>query len=219
VPEDSRQGGRYRLYGRPGTGSAASEAALAEAGADFDIADVAKEPDATARFALVNPRGQVPALVHPDGTVITEGAAILLHIADAFPAARLAPPPGTAARASHDRWLLYFHANVYEGELRRYYPDRYTADPACSEAVETAARDYVQRHYALFENQLEGSDYCLRSGFSVLDIYLWMLVQWMDRDWMEKHCPRIVSVTDRVSHRGHVALAHDRHFGPAAVTT
>lgn len=218
MPEDRGGGGRYRLYGRPGTGSAAAEAALAEAGAAFDIVDVGKEPEAATRFALVNPRGQVPALVHPDGTVITEVAAILQHIADAFPAAHLAPRPGSALRARHDRWLLFFHANVYEGELRRFYPERYTAEASCADAVERAALDYVRRHYALFEAQLDSSDYCLGPGFSVLDIYLWMLVQWMDRDWMDEHCPRIMDVTNRVQQRAKVAPVQARHFGLEAAT-
>ncbi len=144
--------GRYRLYGRNATGSAAVEAAFAEAGVDYDLVDVPRNAGeaAAAGYLAVNPRGQVPALVLPDGTAIAEGTAILLHIADAFPASRLAPPPGSFARAHHDRWLLFLQANIYEGELRRYYPDRYTADPVCTENVRAAAEDYVKRHYALF---------------------------------------------------------------------
>jgi len=208
-------GGTYRLYGRAGTGSAASEAALAEAGAAFETVEVPADRDlaAAAGFHRVNPRGQVPALALPDGTVIAEGAAILLHLADAFPAARLAPPPGSFARAHHDRWLLYFHGNVYEGELRRFYPDRYTTDPAGVPGVQAAAEDYVKRHYALFEAELAAGRYGFGDGLSVLAIYLWMLVQWMDRDWMAAHCPRLLALADAVAARPAVAPVHARHFG------
>ncbi len=181
----------YRLYGRMDTGSAATEAALAEAGADFTVIAVPKDPDAAAAdgYHRINPRGQVPALVHPDGTVITEGTAILLHIADAFPKAHLAPAPGSSARGRHDRWLLFFHANLYEGELRRFYPDRYTTDPDGVPGVQAAAEDYVKRHYVLFEAQLGEMDYALGPQIAVLDIYLWMLVQWFDRDWLADALP------------------------------
>ncbi len=205
----------YRLYGRMDTGSAASEAALAEAGADFSVIAVPKDPEAAAAdgYHRINPRGQVPALVHPDGTVVTEGSAILLHIADAFPQARLAPAAGTSARARHDRWLLFFHANVYEGELRRFYPERYTADPDGVPGVQAAAEDYVKRHYVLFEAQLDGTGYALGPQMTVLDIYLWMLAQWFDRGWLEVHCPRLLAVTDRVAARPAVAPIHRAHFG------
>jgi GST-like protein len=205
----------YTLYGRLDTGSAATEAALAEAGAQYAVIAVPKDPDAAASdgYHRVNPRGQVPALVHPDSTVITEGTAILMHIADAFPKARLAPAPGSSARARHDRWLLFFHANVYEGELRRFYPERYTNDPEGVPGVQSAAEDYVKRHYVLFEAQIEDTDYALGQQITVLDIYLWMLVQWFDREWLAANCPRLLAVTDRVAARPRVAPIHAAHFG------
>ncbi len=44
-------------------------------------------------YLSINPMGKVPAIRHGD-TVVTESAAICAYLADAFPEARLAPPPG-----------------------------------------------------------------------------------------------------------------------------
>src|SRR5215469_6537836 len=44
-------------------------------------------------YLAINPMGKVPAIRHGD-TVVTEAAAICAYLADAFPEARLAPPPG-----------------------------------------------------------------------------------------------------------------------------
>ena len=95
----------YRLYGSLGSGSAAVEAALAETGASYEVAVIDTKEDAhlSETFRRINPRQQVPALQLPDGSVMTEGSAMLLHLADAFPEADLAPRPGTPARAQHDR--------------------------------------------------------------------------------------------------------------------
>ena len=60
------------------------------------------KPSSYDEFRAFSPAGQVPVLIHPDGTVITESPAILTHIADSFPAARLIPAPGSSARAFHD---------------------------------------------------------------------------------------------------------------------
>ncbi len=55
-------------------------------------------------FLAINPMGKVPAIRHGDA-VVTESAAICAYLADAFPAAELAPPP--SARAAYYRWLFF----------------------------------------------------------------------------------------------------------------
>ena len=57
-------------------------------------------------YLAINPMGKVPALRHGE-VVVTEAAAICAYLADAFPQAGLAPPPGDKARAPYYRWLFY----------------------------------------------------------------------------------------------------------------
>lgn len=57
-------------------------------------------------FRAVNPMGKVPALRH-GAAVVTEAAAICAYLADAFPDAGLAPPPGDPRRAAYYRWLFF----------------------------------------------------------------------------------------------------------------
>src|SRR5215472_4391526 len=57
-------------------------------------------------YLAINPMGKVPAIRHGD-TVVTEAAAICAYLADAFPEARLAPPPGDRLRGSYYRWLFF----------------------------------------------------------------------------------------------------------------
>lgn len=89
----------YRLFSRHQTGGMAIEAALDEAGVPYELVDVPRPvtPEQKAEFAKINPRLQVPVLLHPDGTVITEGPAILHHLGDAFPDAGLIPPSGSTS--------------------------------------------------------------------------------------------------------------------------
>ncbi|MGL4279974.1 MAG: glutathione S-transferase family protein [Albidovulum sp.] len=208
----------YVLYGRRQTGSMVVEAALALAGAAYSFRAVPSpgSDEERAAYAKINPRGQVPALIHPDGTVITEGPAILNHLADAFPTAGLAPPPGSALRAWHDRWLAFFHANVYEGMLRELFPDRYTTDAAGTAALSAAATAYVRRHFLIFEAELahrpEGGFYC-GAGPSVLDLYLWMLCFWLDADWLAANCPRLFAHWQRMREREALAPVEAAHFG------
>jgi glutathione S-transferase len=205
----------YVLYGWKLTGSLAIEAAFAEAGIDFELVPVSRKTDEnlTAEFRRINPRQQLPAVRLPDGSHIAEGPAILLHIADACPDMNLAPKPGSFARVHHDRWLSYFQANIYEGELRKLFPARYTSDAACAASVQEAAISYVERHYALFEEQLGTGPYVFGGHFTVLDIYVWMLAQWMPQDWLAAQCPKVKRLSDTVATRPKVAPVHTYHFG------
>jgi glutathione S-transferase len=57
-------------------------------------------------YLAINPMGKVPAIRHGE-TVVTEGAAICAYLADAFPQAGLAPPPGSKLRGPYYRWLFF----------------------------------------------------------------------------------------------------------------
>lgn len=206
----------YRLYGWPQTGSMAIEGALAEAGVRFEVIAVDLQADAnlTADFTALNPRQQLPTLVLPDGTVVTECPAILAHIADAFPQARLAPEPGSSARARHDRWTAFFHANIYEAMLREAYSDRYTTDPATAPAVSAAATAYIHRHFQIFEGELGEGPYLFGRKLSMSDILLWMLCYWTDADWLAATCPGIDRLRATASARPALGAVLARHYGP-----
>jgi glutathione S-transferase len=80
---------------------------LEEVGAPYrtEIMDYATTLKAPAYLAI-NPMGKLPAITH-GGTVVTEAAAVCAYLADAFPAAGLAPAPTDKARAPYLRWLFF----------------------------------------------------------------------------------------------------------------
>ncbi len=205
----------YKIYGWKLTGSLATEAALKEAGASYEIVpvNIRAGEQHQEEYGRINPRRQVPALALPDGSIMTEGAAILLHIADAHPQSRLAPPPGSSERAQHDRWLFFFAVNVYEGELRKGVPQNYISSADCVEAVKAAADIYVERHYRIFEEALGDGPYTFGDSFTVLDIYIWMLAQWMPPDWLAEVCPKINRLVESAKVRPNIAPVQKWHFG------
>lgn len=205
----------YKLYGTTFTSTCAVKAALAEAGAPFEEVEITtkKKQHLTKAYRRTNPRQQVPALMLPDGTIMTESAAMLLHIADAYPKARLAPTPGTAARAHHDRWLIFLAVNVYEGELRKLYGERYTADADGKQGVEQAAKAYVDRHYAIFEEIMGDGPYFHGEDLSVLDIYLWTFANWLDVAWLDANYPKISRLVHAVRMRPKIAPIHEENYG------
>jgi glutathione S-transferase len=79
---------------------------LEEIGAPYDTeileygSTMKQEP-----YVSINPMGKVPAIVHR-GKVVTEVAAIICYLAEAFPQAGLAPRDD-AERADYYRWIFY----------------------------------------------------------------------------------------------------------------
>lgn len=205
----------YVLYGNPGSGSASVEAALLETGAAFELRTIviANGDLHTEEFGKINPRRQLPALQLPDGSVMTEGVAMMLHLADAFPQSLLAPPPGSSARAQHDRWLVFMVVNIYEGELRHFYPDRYSTAPDAAGGVEQAAIAYVHRHYRMIEAAIGDGPWFFGDQMTMVDLYLWMLSAWCDQAFLAAECPKVAAIAARVAARPKIAPIHAIHNG------
>ena len=127
----------YTLYARNGAGSLAVEALLAACGADYKVIVLNRKPDGSFEdfFLAINPKAEVPTLVLPDGSVMTESAAMMIHICEQHPAAGLAPAPGAPGRAQFLRWQVYLAAALYGSDLRLFYQHRYTTDAAGAEGA------------------------------------------------------------------------------------
>lgn len=170
----------YTLYWAKDSGALAPQIVLEECGAEYlrQPVDLDRGEEATEAFLAINPRGQVPALQLDDGSIVTESAAIVLHLADSHPQAGLLPPPGSHERARVYRWLFYAAANLYEGVLRFYYSDRYTTQASQAAEVRESARAFIDYAWDLLENELGEGPYFLGQSVSVIDPYLLMLVNW-----------------------------------------
>ena len=170
----------YTLYWAPNTGAFAPDVVLTLCAAPFERrrVDYDSKEQAGEAYRKLNPMGQIPALQLPDGTVMTESAAMVLHLVACFPEAGLAPAPGSTARAVFDRWLLFLAVNVYDADLRFYYSGRYTTDPAGAEGVRQAAARDLERLFAIVEAALATGPFLTGETFGAADIYLMMLVDW-----------------------------------------
>jgi glutathione S-transferase len=105
--------------------------------------------------------GQIPALVLPDGTLMTETAAMIIQLCERHPEAKLAPPVGSPESAQFQRWLFFMATNIYSSVIRFYYSDRFTTNPAGVEGVKEAALSDLDRHFAFLNDVLESGPYLL----------------------------------------------------------
>jgi glutathione S-transferase len=188
----------YTLYSHEGSGGFAVEAALVKAGARHEVVtvDTAKDEQNRPDFVAINPMRQVPALVLPDGTVMTESAAIVVHLADVFPDKGLAPKPATAAHARFLRWMFFMAANLYEGDLRYFYPERYTTDPAGVPGVKNGGAAHMKKCFAIVEEALANERFLCGATLTMADVYLAMLAEWSPEPITS---PRLLAVKEAVA--------------------
>ncbi|QKC80893.1 glutathione S-transferase family protein [Mesorhizobium sp. NZP2077] len=168
----------YKLYTRPGSGGFVVEAALALANAPFEQIDVPKSDQPDPAFLEISPLNQVPVLTLPDGSSMTESAAICILLAERHPEAGLAPAVDAPARADFLRWMAFMSSVLYPAMLRLYYAHRYTADADGTKAVKQAAIVEMDRGFAVLDTALQGRDWLVGETMSLADIYLVMLVAW-----------------------------------------
>jgi glutathione S-transferase/GST-like protein len=189
-------------------GSMAAEVLFEEIGTAYEkiAVDLEKQENQSAEFLAVNPTGQIPALILPDGTVMTESAAMVLHICDRHPEAKLAPPAGSPESARFQRWLIFMAATLYSTDQRLYYAERMTTDAAGTAGIEAAARAAMDRHFALVNDALDPGPYLLGETYSAVDVYLWMLAKWHpDEKQLFADNSRIAKLVDLVEARPAVA--------------
>jgi glutathione S-transferase len=202
----------YQLYGRPNSGSFAVQVALEEIGAPYERMWVGRDAADVAQFRATNPTGKVPALVLPDGTVMFESAAMLIHLAQNHPRSALAPQPGTSRHARFLQWMVYLSANVYEAALRMYYPARYSTRGEADAAV---VRDQGSADFCAYLGLIaEGlAPYVLGAEYSIADVYLYMLASWYPAEKTELYArlPNLAAHAALLSGRPMIAKVEADH--------
>jgi glutathione S-transferase len=204
----------YKLYWAQGSGAMAPQALFEEIGAEYEkiVIDFEKEEHKSDEFLAVNPMGQIPALVLPDGTLMTETAAMLVQIVDRHPEAKLAPPAASAPRARFLRWLFFLASNVYPTTLRFYYSERYSTDPGAAEGIKAAAAKDLDDQFGILDDALDPGPYLLGGTYSAVDIMLWMLAQWHpDPTRLSEKAPRVVKAVELVHERPAIARTWQEH--------
>lgn len=198
----------YKLYWRPGTASFAPEVLLEEMGATYEKVLIAEEQgsNAPASYRAVSPLGQVPALQLPDGTTMTESAAIMLYLADLQPELGLAPAATDPQRAVYLRWMIFLTAKLYQSYRHIYHADDYTDEDALIPSIRETALKSLEADWHIIDAALADGPYLLGETFSAADIYCAMFPDWnTDRDGVLERHPNIARLCESVLARPTVA--------------
>ena len=217
-------GTTYTLFGSMGSGSAAIEAALERCGARYRIVDAASwQPDsALAELERINPLRQIPALVLADGSVLTESAAILIHLGLTFPSSGLLPS-GAPARDQTIRGLVFVAANCYAAISVIDYPERWCdgASEAMKQRIRRGTRARLHRHWGIFADMFPAPVAFYGGGApGALDLLATVVSKWSGtRAHLKQARPQFFELFERVESHPAVAAVFAHHWPSQAPTS
>ncbi|PFH11850.1 GST-like protein [Collimonas sp. PA-H2] len=208
----------YTLYGFKGCGSAVVEIALVLAGQSYRLVDAASwEPgSAVDELRQCNPLRQIPTLQLPDGSVLTESAAILLHLGLTQPSARLLPD-NEMQRAQAIRGLVFIAANCYAAIGVIDYPERWciNADEAIKEQIRQGARERLYRYWEIFADTYTyaASPFLNGAEPGALDLLAAVVSKWSGaRGYLGKARPDFLALLENIETHPKVAPIWQRHW-------
>lgn len=193
-----------KLYYSPGACSLASHIALYETGLPFEIDRLIKTSKLTTGgedFMQINPKGYVPTIRLDDGSILTEGAAVLQYIADQKPDSGLAPKCGTMERYRLQEWLTFISSEIHKS-FSPFFNKEATDD------VKTNARNHLTKRLGYVETQLTNKMFLLGEHFTVADAYMFVVVSWSNHVGFDLDSfPRIQEYLARIAARPAVQAA------------
>ena len=204
------------LYGTKGSGSASIEAALEIVGLGYRKVEAASWQPSPGLDELrrVNPIAQIPTLVLDDGSVMTESAAILIHLGLAHPeSGLLASDP--ARRAQQIRGLVYIAANCYAGIGILDYPDRWYPDPddAVKAAMQARGRARLAELWEIFADQFPAAPWLSGERLGALDLLAATVSRWSGaRAALAASRPEFAALLARVDAEPRIAAVWARHW-------
>lgn len=192
-----------KFYYAPHTCSLASHIALEEAGADYEAIRLsfANEDQRKPGYLKINPKARVPALVTPRG-VLTETPALLVYIAQSYPKAGLAPLDDPFALGEMQAFNSYLCSTVHIAHAHRMRFYRWADDPAAHEAMKKKVPQSVGEAFALIENGMLRGPWVMGDIYSICDMYLFTLAQWLEADSVDiTKLPRVIDHRARMAAR------------------
>lgn len=163
-----------KLYYSPGACSLSPHIIMRELGLPVDLVKVdlgARKTADGGDYLAINPKGYVPVLQLDDGSVLTEGPAIVQYLADRSPASKLAPAAGSMERYRLVEWLNFLTSEIHKGFSPLFRP-------TATEETKAMFRETLARGFDYLSAQLRDKPYLMGDRFTVADAYLFTLLGW-----------------------------------------
>jgi glutathione S-transferase len=174
---------KRQLHYFPSTAAMIPHILLEELGLPYErvLVDRTRDAHKAPEYLKLNPNGLMPVLSEDD-LVLYETAAIVLHLCDTHPQARLAPGVGTTERAHFYKWLMWLSSTLQPALGLYFYPQRWVAEGNAEGAAQVKGR--AQARVGGMLDQLDAlvaanrGPWLMGAAFCALDPYVFTLCRW-----------------------------------------
>jgi GST-like protein len=203
------------LLGCQGCGNAIVECAfaLARLPLKYEEVDYSGESATRPRLLQFNPLGQVPTLVLPDGSIMTESLAMIHYVNDVAPEAGLVPSPNHPGRSAFLRWSTFLVAAIYPTFTYGDDPAKWVENPQGAKQLRASTDAHRQALWRQVETAV-GAPWFLGEHRTALDLYLAVMTHWRPRrEWFDANAPKVTAVADRAAAIPEIAPVLKKNFG------
>jgi glutathione S-transferase len=183
-----------RFYYAPLSCALATHIVLEHIGADYEAEKLnLRDNDQNAPgYLAINPKGRVPALVTDNG-ILTETPALLLYLAQNYPAAKMAPLDDSFALAQMQSINSWFCSTVHVHHAHGARGRRWSDDLAAQQTMKDKVAQNMTDCAILIEREILRGPWVMGEQFTVADPYLFTMASWMKGDGVDMtQFPRIV---------------------------
>ena len=153
-------------------------------------------------------------LALPDGSILTESAAILIHLGLEFPGTGLLPA-ATVDQAQAIRGLVYIAANCYAAIGIIDYPERLCADAdeALRERIRNGTTQRLHQLWDVFADTFPARPFLAGERIGALDLLAAVVSRWSGaRRHLAQSRPQFAALLQRIEREPRIAPVFERHF-------
>jgi len=199
------KGTPMKLYYVPASCSLATHIVLRELGMEFDLERYNPSEGQTetgSAYAGINAKARVPALEFANGEVLTEGSALVQYLVSQTPEHELALPIELVARARVQEGLSFVASDFHKS-----FSPFFSADT--DDAAKERAQALIVKHLEYLETVFgDGRAYFIDNKLSVADIYLFVVLRWVEASGLELNAwKKVFAFRERMNIRPHVQSA------------
>jgi glutathione S-transferase len=198
-----------KLFYSKGSCALASRIALEDAGADYALVkvDLAAGQQRSSDYLKINPKGRVPALATDKG-ILTETPAILIYIAQAFPAAKLAMLDDAFELARLQAFNSYIASTVHVNHAHGRRGARWANEQSSFDDMKAKVPETMTAAMKLIELDFFEGPWVMGEQYTVADAYLYTIEGWLKGDGVDiDDLPIIKDHYERMSARPSVQRA------------
>ncbi|CAN7598998.1 glutathione S-transferase family protein [Neorhizobium sp. LjRoot104] len=169
------------FYGVPEGCSFGSIVALEWTGAPYRLCRVEMPAVVSSdAYKPVNPIGETPSLMLPDGRVMSESLAILSHIAARTVGKGWGFDPKSEKFDRLNQMLAFLNTGFFNAFSPLWYAVEHELDPQAKEALRAYGIAKMEKAHAQLEKLLGGRDWLLGDEKSFADAYFAGIARWND---------------------------------------